>query len=266
MNCINCGRELPPDTAECPFCLERENHKKNARIERHKIYITTAVCCLVLAIIAAGVLIFLPDTSFRRSMDEAESCYAVASLCEQSPSEAADSRYQIKLLDSVNDIEKRYNEETCGYNQTVQALKQIYCADNPVVRDRTVEVWADIEGRRFFQLLNSMRDEKKQNALSWNDELAICAEALADEYSQTGLDYQQNAEKIVSDLVHNTEGITLSSLLNTANAQDALTKYEEDSDSSDDSDIILGDIITDFGAGAVYDENSGLWSFFIVTR
>ncbi|MGN0631629.1 MAG: CAP domain-containing protein, partial [Ruminococcus sp.] len=234
--------------------------------ERRKIYITTAVCCLVLAIITAGVLIFLPDTSFRRSMEEAESCYAVASLCEQYPSEAADSRYQIKLLDSVKDIEKRYNEETCGYNQTVQALRQIYSADNPVVRDRTVEVWADVERRRFFQLLNSKRGDKKQKALSWNAELASCAEALADEYSQTGLDYQQNAERIVSGLVQNTEGITLSSLLNTANAQDALVKYEEDSDNSENSDIILGENITDFGADAVYDEKSGMWSFFIVTR
>lgn len=266
MKCINCGRELPPDTAECPFCIELEDQKRGFRKERHTIYITTAVCVLVLAIIAAGVLIFLPDTSFRRSMEEAEGSYAVAALCEQSPAEAADSRYQMRLLDAVNDIEMRYNEQTCGYNQTVQALRQIYCVNNPVVRDRTAEVWADVERRRFFQLLEHKRSEKSKSGLVWKDDLAVCAETLADEYAQTGLDYEQNAERIVTDLLPDAKGVTVSALLNTINAQDALVRYEEDSDPSKNNDLILGEDITAFGADAVYNEKSGLWSFFIITE
>lgn len=265
MNCINCGRELPPDTAECPYCSEREKHKKSARSERHRIFITTAVCCLVLAIITAGVLIFLPDSSFRRSMDEVQSSYEIAALCEQYPDEAAESRYQIKLIDAVNDIEMRYNNQTCGYNQTVNALRQIYYVSNPVVRDKAEEVWSDVERRRFFQLLNHKRKEENKEELLWNDDLAVCAEALADEYAQIGLDYQQNAERIVSGLLPDTEGITLSSLLNTVNAQDALVKYEDNQDADRSGSLIFGDDITSFGADAVYDEKSGMWSFFIIT-
>lgn len=266
MKCINCGRELPPDTAECPFCSERERHKKSARSERRKIYITTAICCLVLAVIIAGVLIFLPDSSFRRSMDEAESSYEIAALCGQSPEEAAESRYQIKLLDAINDIETRYNNQTCGYNQTVQALMQIYNVNNPVVKDRSEGVWSDVERKRFFQLLNHKREDGGKAELSWNDELTNCAEALADEYAQTGLDYQQNVEKIVSDLLPDKEGITLSSLLNAVNAQDAIAKYEDDRDSDNASDLILSEKTSALGADAVYDEKSGMWSFFIVTE
>lgn len=266
MKCINCGRELPPDTAECPFCIEKEQRKNAARNERHKIYVTLAICILVLGLIAAGAFIFMPDTSFQRSLDNAESSYAVAALCEESPAEAAQERYQLRLIDAVNDIEMRYNEQTCGYNQTVSALKQIYSVDNSVLRDHTEEVWSNVERMRFYQLLNHKRSENGLKELEWNADIAAAAEAVADEYAESGLDYQQNAERIVKSMLPETENITFSALLNTLNSQDALVKYEEDSEKMKNNDLLSGEGISIIGTDAVYSEESGLWSFFIITK
>lgn len=265
MRCINCGKELPPDTAECPFCLEKEFRKNDNKKERRKIYITLSICCLVLVIIVAVVLIFMPDTSFQRSMENADGSYALASLCEESPVEAGDSRYQLRLLDAIDDIENRYNEQTCGYNQTVTALRQIYSADNPVVRDRAEEVWSNVESMRFYQLLKSKRTDNGKAELIWNADIAVAAESIADEYDAVGLDYQQNAEKLIKNLLPDIDSVTVATLINTVNAQDALVKYEEDSDPSKGTDILFGEDITVVGVDAVYNDKSGLWSFFILT-
>lgn len=265
MKCINCGRELPPDTAECPFCLEKESRKSDNQKERRKIYVTLGICCLVLALIVAAVLIFMPDTSFQRSMENADGSYALATLCEESPVEAGNSRYQFRLLDAVDDIEKRYNEQTCGYNQTVTALKQIYSVDNPVVQDHAEDVWANVERMRFYQLLKSKRTDNGKAELTWNADIAAAAESIADEYNAVGLDYQQNAEKIIKNLLPDMNSITVATLINTVNAQDALVKYEEDSDPSKGTDLLFGEDITLVGIDAVYNEKSGLWSFFVLT-
>lgn len=267
MKCINCGRELPPDTVECPFCIENEKQKFKFKKERHKIYITLGICCLVLVLIIVAVLIFMPDTSFQRDMESADGSYAVASLCEVSPNEASDSRYQLILLDAVDDIEARYNDQTCGYNQTVTALKQIYSVKNPVVRDHTEDVWSNVERMRFYQILNHERTENSMDEITWSSDITIAAESIADEYSAVGLDYEQNAEKLIRNLLaDDTEKITVFTLLNTANAQDALEKYKGDSDPSKGTDLVFGSEISLAGIDAVYDDQSGLWSFFILVE
>lgn len=267
MKCINCGRELSPDTVECPFCMEDEKQKVKFKKERHKIYITLSICCLVLILIIVAVLIFMPDTSFQREMESADGSYAVAALCEGSPNEAADSRYQLILLDAVDYIESRYNDQTCGYDQTVMALKQIYSVNNPVVRDHAEDVWSNVERMRFYQLLNNKRAENSIDELTWSSDVTMAAESIADEYSAVGLDYEQNAEKLIRNLLaDDTDKITVFTLLNTANAQDALEKYEGDSDSSKGTDLIFGSDISLAGIDAVYDTKSGLWSFFILAE
>ncbi|MDE6019483.1 MAG: DUF2116 family Zn-ribbon domain-containing protein [Ruminococcus sp.] len=267
MNCINCGREIPPDTVQCPFCIENEKQKLKFKKERNKIYITLGICCLVLALIAAAVIIFMPDTSFQRSMESADGSYAVAALCEESPDEAANSRYQLRLLDALNDIEMKYNIQSCGYNQTITALRQIYSVQNQVVRDRAEEIWSDVERKRFYQLLNHKRTEKDKDELVWSFDIAAAAESVADEYRAVGPLYQQNAEKLIKNLFPDIkiESMTIYALFNTINAQDALVKYEDDSDPSNGTDLIVGDNIYIVGADAVYNEESGLWSFFILT-
>jgi len=254
MKCINCGRELPPDTVECPFCIENEKQKFKFKKERHKIYITLGICCLVLVLIVVAVLIFMPDTSFQRDMESADGSYAVAALCDI-------------LLDAVDDIEARYNDQTCGYNQTVTALKQIYSVKNPVVRDHTEDVWSNVERMRFYKILNHERTENSMDKITWSYDIAIAAESIADEYSAVGLDYEQNAEKLIINLLaDDTEKITVFTLLNTANAQDALEKYKGDSDPSKGTDLVRGSEISLAGIDAVYDEQSGLWSFFILAE
>lgn len=267
MNCINCGREIPPDTVQCPFCIENEKQKLRFKKERNKIYITLGICCLVLALIAAAVIIFMPDTSFQRSMESADGSYAVAALCEESPGEAANNRYQLRLLDALNDIEMKYNAQSCGYNQTITALRQIYSVQNQVVRDRAEEIWSDVERKRLYQLLNHKRTEKGKDEIGWSLDIAAAAESIADEYRAVGPLYQQNAEKLIKNLFSDIkiESMTIYALFNTINAQDALVKYEEDSDPSNGTDLIVGDNIYIVGADAVYNEESGLWSFFIIT-
>ncbi|MBQ8724126.1 MAG: hypothetical protein IJY74_00460 [Oscillospiraceae bacterium] len=266
MNGINCGRELPPDTPECPYCAEKDAKKSENQKERRKIYITLLFCALALALIAAAVIIINPMDSFRREMNNAESSYAVAALCEESPSEAGDDRYQLILMDAADDIKERYNSLSCGYNQTANALKQLHCADNQVVRDKVLEVWADVERDRLFQLLNHKRTDNGVNELEWNENTALAAESVADEYEAVGMEYQNNMERLIKTLIPDTEKITVSSMFNAVNAQDALVKYESRSDSTKNTDLLYGSGISIAGADAVYDDETGTWSFFVLSQ
>ena len=266
MNCINCGRELPPDTPECPYCAEKDARKDENKKERRKIYITLLFCSLALALIAAAVFIINPFDSFRREMNNAESSYAVAALCEESPEEAGNERYQLILLNAAESIKTDYDNLNCGYNQTVNALRQLHAADNQVVRDKVLEVWADVERSRFFQLLNHKRTENGLNELVWDENTAAAAESIADEYETVGMDYQNNMERLIKTLIPDTEKITVSSMFKAVNAQDALVKYESRSNSTEMTDLIFGSGISAAGADAVYDDETYTWSFFVLAQ
>ncbi len=261
MNCINCGKELPPDTAMCPYCAAKENRKKEAKKENKKIFVTIGFCVLILALIVAAFLIFMPRTSLKRDMEQAESSYAVAALCSEHPDESGNKRYQLILLDAADDIMQRYTNETCGYNQTVTALSQLNCADNAVVRDKVLEVWAQVERSRFIQLTNHKRSEQGLDALKLKDSLTLVAEAAADEYEAVGMGYLNNLKKIVSTLIPDYDGISAVLLYNAINAQDALVQYEEEN--SNEELVIYSKNIKEIGADAVYDQSTGLWSYFV---
>ncbi len=266
MNCINCGRELPPDTPECPYCAEKDARRDENKKERRKIYITLLFCTLALALIAAAVFIINPMDSFKREMNNAESSYAVAALCEESPEEAGDDRYQLILLDAAEDIKADYDNLSCGYNQAVNALRQLHAADNQVVRDKVLEVWADVERERFFQLLNYKRTENGLNELTWDENTGVAAESVADEYEAVGMEYQNNMERLIKTIIPETEKVTVSSMFSAVNAQDALVKYESRSDSTEKTDLIYGRGISIAGIDAVYNPDNGTWSFFVLAQ
>ncbi len=263
MKCINCGRPLLPDTPVCPYCEARDERRTENKKERRKIYVTLGFCALVLALIAAGVLIFMPKSSLKRDMESAESSYAVAALCAENPSESGDERYQLILLDAAEDIGKRYDEETGGYNQTITALSQLYCTDNAVVRDKTMEVWSEVESKRFFQLLGHNREERGLAPLTWDDDLALAAESAADEYEAAGMDYLGNLERLVGTLLPDRTDIEGVMLYKSINAQDALVRYETESEEGEQLRL-YGENITRGGVDAAYDDETGEWSFFTI--
>lgn len=265
MNCINCGRELPPDTPECPYCAEKDARRDENKKERRKIYITLLFCSLALALITAVVFIINPFDSFKRDMNNADSSYAVAALCEESPEEAGHERYQLILLSAADDIKDDYDSLSCGYNQTVNALRQLHYADNQVVRDKVLEIWADVERDRFFQLLNHKRTENSLNELTWDETTASAAECLADEYEAVGMEYQNNMERLIKTLIPEIEKVTVYSMFSAVNAQDALVKYESRS-SAEKTDLIHGSGISIAGADAVYNPDNGTWSFFVLAQ
>ncbi len=262
MRCINCGNELPPDTAECPYCLEREKKQGKNRIERRKIFITLGFCALVLGLIAAAVLIFMPKSAFQRELDIAESSYSVASLCESYPDESGDLRYQLRLLDAIEDIEERYNSLSSGYNQTVTALRQFCGVDNPVVCDRASAVWANVERMRLYQLINHDRTENGLPKLTWEPNSAAAAESVADEFSISGMAYQENAERLVRTMLPDAEKANLSSVLRIINAQDALNRLSKNE--TEGGGVLTQTDYTQIGIGAAYDTASARWNFFIL--
>ncbi len=266
MQCINCGRELPPDTARCPYCIRSDEEKAERKTERRKIYYTLGFCALILTLVTAAVLIFMPRSSFRRDMENAENCYSVAALCESSPAEAGESRYQLILMDAADEIAERYDALTSGYNQTVTALRQLYLADNLVVRDHVEDIWADVERRRFIQLLNHKRTENGAGELVWDDDITSAAESIADEYAAAGMDYQNNMKRLIQNLLPDIESISAFSVFSSINAQDAVVKYEEQSDAESSTDLIYGDGIALAGIDAMYDYSTGTWSFFILAQ
>ncbi|MBO5227223.1 MAG: hypothetical protein J6B17_03955 [Ruminococcus sp.] len=266
MNCINCGRELPPDTPECPYCAKKDAQNDENQKERRKIYITLLFCTLALALIAAAVFIINPMDSFKREMNNAENSYAIAALCEESPKEAGNERYQLILLNAAETIKADYDNLNCGYSQTSAALRQLYAADNQIVRDKVLEVWADVERERFFQLLNHKRTENGLNELVWDENTAAAAESVADEYEAAGMDYQNNMERLIKNLIPDTQEVTVSSMFSAVNAQDALVKYESRSDSTKKTDLICGRGISIAGVDAVYDPDTGTWSFFVLAQ
>lgn len=263
MQCINCGRELPPDTAECPFCLEQEKQKVVNKTERRKVFFTLGFCALILGLVAAGVLLFLPKSAFQRELEAAESSYTIAALCESYPEDAGDEKYQLRLLNAVDDIENRYNNLSSGYNQTVTALRQLCHADNTVVCDRAEEVWANVERMRLYQLINHNRTEMGLPELTWEPDTAAAADAVAAEYSVSGMDYQNNMERLIQSMIPEANEVAATSLLSTINAQDALTKSK---DSAEGFTPLKEENRTRIGIGAVRNEETGLWSFFILMQ
>ncbi|MBQ8688238.1 MAG: hypothetical protein IJ512_06780 [Ruminococcus sp.] len=263
MQCINCGRELLPDTAECPFCLEKEKQKAANKTDRHKVYITLSFCILILGLIAAGLLLFLPKSAFQRELEAAESSYTIAALCESYPEDAGDERYQLRLLDAADDIEKRYNDLSSGYNQTATALRQLCGVDNAVVCDRAEEVWANVECMRLYQLINHSRTENGRSELTWEPDTAAAAETVAAEYDVAGMDYQSNAERLIQSMIPDAKEISISTVFEVINAQDALVQGEE---RAGDFLPLTEERRTQVGIGAARDAESGLWSFFILMQ
>lgn len=266
MRCINCGRELPPDTIECPHCLEKDKQKSAGIIERRKVFFTLGSCALILALIATGFLLFMPRSTFQRELDKASSSYSIAILCEADPEKAGNEKYQLRLLDAVNDIEQRYNNQSCGYNQTVTALRQLHGVQNPIVRDRAEEVWINVERMRLYQLVNHNRSEEGLPELVWEADTAAAAESVAAEYSVSGLDYQDNMERLIQSMIPDAQEVSSTSLLNTLNAQDALTKCRNYDDESGTHDLLEEIPYTQIGIGASYDAEHGRWSFFILLQ
>ncbi len=266
MRCINCGRKLPPDTARCPHCIKDIEPKTQNSTERRKVFYTLGFCGLILALIAAAVLIFMPDNSFRRSMENAENCYSIAALCEESPTEAGDSRYQLILLDAADEALSRYNNLTCGYNQTAAALRQLYMADNQVVRDHVEDVWAQVECHRFLQLLNHKRTENSLPELAPDDSMNTAAQSVADEYAAVGMDYQNNMERLVQGILPDAEAVSAFTIFSSVNAQDAVVKFEEQAEPETPTDLIWGKDISTVGIDAVYNMDKNTWSFFILAQ
>lgn len=266
MRCINCGKELPPDTARCPYCIRSEMEKAEHKIERRKIGYTLGFCGLALALIIAAVLIFMPKSSFRRDMETADNCYAVAALCEGSPSEAGESRYQLILLDAADEAAERYDNLTSGYNQTVTAFRQLYLTDNMLVRDHVEELWAEVERKRFLQLLNHKRTENGAHELEWDDDIAAAAESIGDEYAAIGMDFQNNMKRLVQTLLPDAEAMSSFCILSTVNAQDAVIKCEEQTEPESGTDLLRSDELTLTGIDAVYDYDTGTWSFFVLAQ
>lgn len=266
MRCVNCGRELPPDTAECPFCIEKEKQKGAHKHERRKVFFTLGICALILALIATGLLVFMPRSTFQRDLENAQSSYSIAALCESAPEEAGNSKYQLRLLNAVDDIEERYNNQSCGYNQTITALKQLYGVENAVVRDRTEAVWANVERMRLYQLMNHARTESGLPELTWEPDTAAAAESIADEYSTAGMTYQENMERLIKTMLPDATEVFTSTLLNTINAQDALSKYQGDTTQDDGVNLLNDTSYKQIGIGAAYDAEHNLWSFFLLAQ
>lgn len=266
MRCINCGKELPPDTAMCPYCIRTEKEKAEHKKERRKIGYTLSFCGLALALIIAAVLIFMPRSSFRRDMENADNCYAVAALCESSPAEAGESRYQLILLDAADEAAERYNNMTSGYNQTVTAFSQLYLADNMVVRDHVEELWSEVERQRFLQLVNHKRSENGIQELEWNDDITAAAESIADEYSAIGMDFQNNTRRLVQTLLPDVEAMYSFFIFSTADAQGAIVKCEEKAEPGSGTDLLSGDELRLTGIDAAYDYDTGSWSFFVLAQ
>ncbi len=261
MKCVNCGRPLLPDTPVCPYCEARDERRTENKRERRKVFVTLCFCALVLALIAAGVLMFMPGNTLKRDMETAESSYAIALLCSENPVESGDERYQLILLDAAEDIGNRYAEEICGYNQTVTALSQLYCAENAVVQDKTMQVWSKVESKRFFQLLTHNREEQGLVPITLDDDLVLAAESSADEYEAAGMDYLGNLERLVEMLLPGRTGVEGVMLYESVNAQDALVRYEAESEEGEKLRLYSNDI-THAGVDAAYNEETGKWSFF----